>query len=230
MDGHLSINVYLNALENAYNTLKAKSRQRYGGWEPKYQDFDYFCFHTPFSKMVQKCYFNLLLKDIAEYKEKSFDPQLVEALREHQFKNTPKTMEILMKAYGAEWKSKCERSLLLAKQLGNIYTGSLYNGLLSLIGDTSIDLKGKRVCMFSYGSGCAASMFTIHVKGDYKHIQKTVEFKTRLESRIKIPAEEFDRLMAYREKMHGKCNFEPQVSILHTLLNISDQNKRVLMS
>lgn len=117
-----------------------------------------------------------------------------------------------MKAFGSEWKDKCERSLLLAKQLGNIYTGSLYNGLLSLIGDTSIDLKGKRLSMFSYGSGCAASMFMIHVKGDYKQIQKTLEFKTRLESRIKIPAAEFDRLMAYREKMHGKCNFEPQVS------------------
>ena len=83
VDGHLSINVYLNALENAYSTLKAKCRQRYGGWEPKYSDFDYFCFHTPFSKMVQKCYFNLLLQDIAEYKEKNFDAKLVESLREH---------------------------------------------------------------------------------------------------------------------------------------------------
>lgn len=89
--------------------------------------------------------------------------------------------------------------------------------MLSLIGDTSIDLKGKRLSMFSYGSGYAASMFMIHVKGDYKQIQKTLEFKTRLESRIKIPAAEFDRLMAYREKMHGKCNFEPQVSSITTI-------------
>jgi hydroxymethylglutaryl-CoA synthase len=93
-----------------------------------------------------------------------------------------------MKAYGPEWKNKCERSLLLAKNLGNIYTGSLYNGLLSLIGDTSIDLKDKKLMMFSYGSGCAASMFIIHVKGDYKQIQKACEFKTRLQSRIKVPA------------------------------------------
>jgi hydroxymethylglutaryl-CoA synthase len=63
--------------------------------------------------------------------------------------------------------------------------------------------------MFSYGSGCAASMFMIHVKGDYKQIQKNCEFKTRLESRIKVPCEEFDRLMAYREKMYGKPNYEP---------------------
>ena len=30
VDGHLSIGVYLNALENAYSSLKAKCRLRYG--------------------------------------------------------------------------------------------------------------------------------------------------------------------------------------------------------
>ena len=161
--------------------------------------------------MVQKCYFNLLMQDIAEYREKLFPKELVEALRANGFKADAKGTEILMKAYGGEWRDKCERSLLLAKQLGNIYTGSLYNGLLSLIGDTSIDLKGKKLMMFSYGSGCAASMFTIHVNGNYQHIQKACEFKSRLESRIKVSPEEFDKLMAYREKMYGRCNFEPQV-------------------
>jgi hydroxymethylglutaryl-CoA synthase len=52
----------------------------------------------------------------------------------------------------------------LAKNLGNIYTGSLYNGLLSLICDDTIDLSGKKILMFSYGSGCAASMFCVHVR------------------------------------------------------------------
>lgn len=85
----------------------------------------------------------------------------------HNFKADVKGSQALMKHFGKDWKDKCERSLLLAKQLGNIYTGSLYNGLISLIGDTSIDLKGKKIMMFSYGSGCAASMFMIRVNGDY---------------------------------------------------------------
>jgi hydroxymethylglutaryl-CoA synthase len=83
------------------------------------------------------------------------------------FKADAEGTKVLMKHFGKDWKDKCERSLLLAKQLGNIYTGSLYNGILSLIGDKSIDLKGKRIMMFSYGSGCAASMFMIKVNGDY---------------------------------------------------------------
>jgi len=61
----------------------------------------------------------------------------------------------------------------LAKKLGNIYTGSLYNGLLTLICDETIDLKGKKILMFSYGSGCAASLFYVRVEGCYKKIQDT---------------------------------------------------------
>jgi hydroxymethylglutaryl-CoA synthase len=48
--------------------------------------------------------------------------------------------------------------------LGNIYTGSLYCGLLSLITDSSKDLSDKNILLFSYGSGCAASIFFLTVK------------------------------------------------------------------
>ena len=51
--------------------------------------------------------------------------------------------------------------------LGNIYTGSLYNGLISLVADKSIDLTDKKIMLFSYGSGCAASMFVARVRKGY---------------------------------------------------------------
>ena len=118
---------------------------------------------------------------------------------------------IMVKHYGQDWKSKCERSLLLAKKLGNIYTGSLYNGLLSLICDESIDLKGKNVMLFSYGSGCAASMFMLRGAGDYKKLQQTAQFKERLNSRIKISPQEFDEIMSERERNYGKSSLVPRV-------------------
>jgi len=51
--------------------------------------------------------------------------------------------------------------------LGNIYTGSLYNGLITLLCDKDIDLSNKKVMLFSYGSGCAASMFFVRIKQGY---------------------------------------------------------------
>jgi 3-hydroxy-3-methylglutaryl CoA synthase len=91
--------------------------------------------------MVQKSFFHLLFKDIEENKNNGTYPKhIIDELKENQFKNDPKALMILVKHFGQDWKHKCERSLLLAKKLGNIYTGSLYNGLLSLLCDESIDL------------------------------------------------------------------------------------------
>jgi hydroxymethylglutaryl-CoA synthase len=88
----------------------------------------------------------------------------------------PKVTEVLLKAFGSLWKDRCERTLYLAKQLGNIYTGSLYNGLISLVCDKDVNLVGKKIFMFSYGSGCAASMFIIKVVGDYSWLQQKTSF------------------------------------------------------
>ena len=75
-----------------------------------------------------------------------------------------------------------EAALTLSeKELGNSYTASMYTGLLSLIHnwhkpkagaqvDTEEQAKGKRVLMFSYGSGLAATLYSIQVAGATGHI------------------------------------------------------------
>lgn len=54
VDGHDSIKIYLNALRQCWTTFDSKYKQRYGkeAKVPKYHDFAYFCFHTPYGKMV----------------------------------------------------------------------------------------------------------------------------------------------------------------------------------
>jgi len=48
-------------------------------------------------------------------------------MRSVNFKSDGKGTEILMRHFGQDWKHKCERSLLLAKQLGNMYTCAFYH-------------------------------------------------------------------------------------------------------
>ena len=110
---------------------------------------------------------------------------------------------MLLKQFKPQWQDKCERSLFLAKQLGNIYTGSLYNGLLSLICDETIDLTGKKMLMFSYGSGCAASMFVLRINQGYKRIQQLSCFKQRLASRVKVSPADYEQWMDKRERAFG---------------------------
>ena len=58
------MNIYMSAMINCWDTFQKKYKSRYGSEAPGYHDFSYFCFHTPFSKMVQKSFFALLLHDI----------------------------------------------------------------------------------------------------------------------------------------------------------------------
>jgi 3-hydroxy-3-methylglutaryl CoA synthase len=51
VDGHLSIGVYLTALENAYVSFVDKHKKMTGE-SLNYFNFDFFAMHTPFSKMV----------------------------------------------------------------------------------------------------------------------------------------------------------------------------------
>lgn len=80
---------------------------------------------------------------------------------------------------------KVHPTLYLSKTLGNIYTGSLYTGLLSLM--LQPNMKGKKVLMFSYGSGLMSSMFSITVRDDLQDFRKLIDFESRLSRRVAIP-------------------------------------------
>lgn len=51
VDGKQSIDCYLKAVQQCYIKLKEKSKNK-----NIQAEMDYFCFHSPFSKMVQKAY------------------------------------------------------------------------------------------------------------------------------------------------------------------------------
>lgn len=67
---------------------------------------------------------------------------------------------VLRKLSGADFSAKVIPSSFASKQVGNCYTGAVFMNLLSLISDVEpATLLGKRVGMFSYGSGSVASMY-----------------------------------------------------------------------
>ena len=62
-------------------------------------------------------------------------------------------------------------------------------------------MAGKQVMMFSYGSGCAASMFVLNFHKGYKEqvAAKADDYKLRLAMRRRVTAEEYDLVMQKRE-------------------------------
>lgn len=90
----------------------------------------------------------------------------------------------------------------------------LLSGLPADQGGEGLNLIGKRVMMFSYGSGCAASMFSFRVKEGYQRAIEKSNFKQRLEQgRVKASPEEFSQWMDLREQNYVKQppTYQPKV-------------------
>ena len=73
------------------------------------------------------------------------------------------------------------------------------------------DLAGKRCVLFSYGSGLASSMYSLHITEDLSPdspihllLQNLSDVKLRLERRQKVPPQGFDDIMKLRETTHHK--------------------------
>lgn len=121
-------------------------------------------------------------------------------------------------------------TLYLSKTLGNIYTGSLYTGLISLL--LQPNLKGKSAILFSYGSGLMSSMFTVRFKDDLQDMRKLIDFEARLAKRVKVSPEEFDAILLDKERKYGKIlgkvttKFELLEEGAFYLLEVDDKYRR----
>lgn len=65
VDGVLSQNSYINALTKTYAGMKSKSLTQ-GKVNINLTDADFFCFHSPYTKLVQKSFIQLYWEDIKE--------------------------------------------------------------------------------------------------------------------------------------------------------------------
>lgn len=105
-------------------------------------------------------------------------------------------------------------TMACAKRCGNMYTGSLYGGLASLISSVpSEQLVDKRVSMFAYGSGCAASFYALCVKSSTKEISDKMDLLARLKAMKVVPVEDYVSAMELREKNHNAVNYTPEGSL-----------------
>lgn len=106
---------------------------------------------------------------------------------------TDKTLEKTFVALSkGHYKTHVAPSMECAQRCGNMYTASLYGGLASLLATVApADIRGKRIAMFAFGSGCAASYWAVAVKGDTTEIQTKMDLLNRLASIKVVPCEEF---------------------------------------
>jgi hydroxymethylglutaryl-CoA synthase len=229
VDGPLSITSFITALDNSYTRFRekqAKAKQTLGKGnvigdaEDKagfsLEDIDYPCFHSPYGKLVQKGHARMLYNDwlVNPTHPKFADlptPEVFEALS-YEASVSDKSLEkaFVTLAKGA-FNSTVEPSMSCARRCGNMYTASLYGGLASIVSNVrSEELKGRRISMFAYGGGLAASFFTIRVKGDTSEIQEKLDLLKRLGDMEVVACQEF--VDSLQVSTSSTCLFNPAVS------------------
>lgn len=106
----------------------------------------------------------------------------------------------------AIYKERVWPSTQCMRRLGNMYTASVYGGLASILDSVSPqELQGKRIALFSFGSGLAASFFALRVRGDTTKIRETVNLKQRLAEMEVRPCKEFIEALQVRSLEYGAC-------------------------
>jgi len=189
VDGALSQTCYYQALEDVYNRFVQKMTKKDDDKMFDCETPDYFVFHAPYNKLVQKSYARLYLCDArrryaaenAGCEEKKQDNGVtVEAAgmekgvldEEYLVKPIEETYAdralegALKKLSAASFQQRLSDANHASRLVGNTYTASVFLGLASLIdraGSRGELTAGKSVCLFSYGSGALATMYSLQV-------------------------------------------------------------------
>ncbi len=175
VDGKYSIECYLKALEFCTGDLRRNIAQETGKSLLSY--IDYFIYHLPFAKMANKAHHRLI---------SSLDLRVSEKELERIFEES--------------FQKKVVPTLRGAKEVGNIYTGSVYMGLISLMEEAGRDLEGKSVGVFSYGSGCGAEYFPAYIGEGIRKQVKYLNFAEQLKRRRKIDFQEYTGLYSQSKR------------------------------
>lgn len=216
VDGKLSQTCYLMALDSCYKQL-CKKYEKFEGKQFSISDAEYFVFHSPYNKLVQKSFARLVYNDslrnassIDEASKEKFAPfSTLSGEESYQSRDLEKVSQQVAKPL---YDAKVQPTTLIPKQVGNMYTASLYAAFASLIHNKSRELGGKRVVLFSYGSGLTATMFSLQLhEGAHPfslaNIATVMNVGEKLKSRHEVVPEKFINTLKLMEHRYGAKDF-----------------------
>ena len=87
-----------------------------------------------------------------------------------------------------------EEGIVYSRQAGNLYTGSLYLGLISLLENSQVLQAGDKIGLFSYGSGAVAEFFTGTLVAGFEEHLRPAEHQKLLAERTRLTIAEYEEL------------------------------------
>ena len=138
--------------------------------------------------------------------------------------------KILDKSLSEEKKDQLQynfdQSILYSQRVGNIYTGSLFLGLLSLLENQPQLKAGDRIALFSYGSGAVSEIFSANLVPGFEQLldHKRME---RLDQRTVLSVADYERLFYEEVDLDPRGNqvFEPATHQTFALTEIKEHQR-----
>lgn len=182
-DGQYSNQCYINRICEAYEHYKSESNQ----FGKLYENWSNILLHLPYCFQGRRTFIEIFAKENPELLE----VQIGETIKD-KIKALAKSPEYLRLVT-----EKIFPSEIASGQVGNIYTGSIFLGLLSTLChhfEEKSDLTTKKFGFIAYGSGSKSKVFEAEVSSEWQNqIAKATLFKT-LESGTAIDFTTYEKL------------------------------------
>ena len=114
-------------------------------------------------------------------------------------------------------------SIIYNQKVGNIYTGSLYLNLLSLLENSKSLSSGDNILMYSYGSGAVCEIFSVTlVNGFEKRLRS--DRMADFDARVKLSIEEYEKMFFEKIELdeNGNSSFISDDDSLFSLEKIEN--------
>ena len=156
VEGKASTRIYLHALQKSWLHYQEQTGRSFA-------DFDYCCFHTPFTNMAMKAHQTLRKMEASDGEdcEDTFEKQVAPSLHYNRI-------------------------------TGNTYSASLYECLACLLDKAPESLDNRKIGFFSYGSGCTAEFFSGTITPGYQKHLLTAQHQHLLEDRTPLTVRQYE--------------------------------------
>lgn len=153
-----------------------------------FNDFAGLCFHLPYTKMGLKA-----LKAAMDSCDNSCDNSCNNSCDNSNLSESSRNRLL----------SRYETSTKYSRRVGNIYTGSLYLGLLSLLeldeftcenSNLTALKSGDKIGLFSYGSGAVGEFFSGTIAPGFRDALFAREHADMLDSRVRLSVADYEEM------------------------------------
>jgi len=185
-DGQYSNQCYINRITEAYEHYKSESNQ-YG---KIYESWENILMHLPYCFQGRRTFIEIFAKENPELLEAQTGDTIKDKIK--SLSKSPEYLELV--------NEKIRPSEIASGQIGNIYTGSIFLGLLSTLCyhfEQKSDLSNKKLGLIAYGSGSKSKVFEARVSEQWQTAIKKVKLFETLENCTPID-------FATYEKIHKK--------------------------